>query len=46
MDEISILDLLKIDVKEGNFLKLKCIAGKQGLGRKIRQAVFPDQDCL
>ncbi|MDY4889021.1 MAG: HPr(Ser) kinase/phosphatase [Sphaerochaetaceae bacterium] len=36
MDEISILDLLKIDVKEGNFLKLKCIAGKQGLGRKIK----------
>lgn len=36
MDEISILDLLKIDAEGGNLLQLKCIAGKLGLGRKIR----------
>ncbi|MDD3163755.1 MAG: HPr(Ser) kinase/phosphatase [Sphaerochaetaceae bacterium] len=35
MEIITILDLLKIDAKEGGFLQLKCIAGKQGLGRRI-----------
>ncbi len=38
MKDISILDLLDLDIKENNHLQLKCIAGRSGLSRKISTA--------
>lgn len=35
MADFSILDLLDLDIKEHNYLKLSCIAGRSGLSRKI-----------
>lgn len=35
MAEFSILDLLDLDLKENNHLKLTCIAGRSGLSRKL-----------
>lgn len=35
MVEISILDLLDLDIKENSHLQLKCIAGRSGLSKKI-----------
>ena len=37
MDEVgfTVLDLIKIDLKEHNSLNLRCIAGRKGLSRKI-----------
>ena len=37
MDDIgfTVLDLLKIDLKEHNSLKLQCIAGRKGMAREI-----------
>lgn len=35
MNNFTVLDLLDMDLKEKDDLKLKCVAGRQGLGRKI-----------
>ena len=35
MKKITVLDLLGLDLKENDDLRLKCIAGRKGLGREI-----------
>lgn len=35
MTDFTILDLLDLDLKDHNYLELKCIAGRSGLSRKI-----------
>ncbi len=36
MDTITVLDLLQLDLKENDALKLKCLAGRPGLIREIK----------
>ncbi len=35
MVDFTVLDLLDLDLKEHNYLQLKCVAGRSGLSRKI-----------
>ncbi len=36
MDRITVLDLLQLDLKENDALRLKCIAGRPGLIREVK----------
>ncbi|MCR5732916.1 MAG: HPr(Ser) kinase/phosphatase [Sphaerochaetaceae bacterium] len=38
MSRITVLDLLDLDIKENNNLKLKCVSGRSGLSREIVRA--------
>ncbi len=38
MSRITVLDLLELDLKEHNNLKLRCVAGRSGLSREIIRA--------
>jgi len=38
MDKITVLDLLDLDLKEHDALSLKCIGGRKGLGKEIKEA--------
>lgn len=38
MTDFTVLDLLDLDLKEHNYLHLKCVAGRSGLSRKISLA--------
>ena len=38
MNEFTVLDLLDLDLREHNNLQLKCIAGRSGLSRTIRNS--------
>ncbi len=40
MQDFTVLDLLDIDLKEHNHLRLKCIAGRSGLSRKVPNAMI------
>ena len=35
MDNFTVLDLLDLDLKEKDDLKIKCVTGRKGLSRKI-----------
>lgn len=37
MKQFTVLDLLDLDLKENESLALKCVAGRQGLGKEITQ---------
>ncbi len=37
MKQFTVLDLLDLDLKENESLSLKCVAGRQGLGKEITQ---------
>jgi len=37
MKQFTVLDLLDLDLRENETLSLRCVAGRQGLGRKITQ---------
>ncbi len=38
MDRITVLDLLDLDLKEHDALNLKCVTGRRGLAREIKEA--------
>lgn len=40
MQDFTVLDLLDLDLKEHNHLRLKCIAGRSGLSRKLSSAMI------
>lgn len=40
MQDFTVLDLLDIDLKEHNHLRLKCIAGRSGLSRTLGSAML------
>lgn len=40
MKDFTVLDLLDIDLKEHNHLRLRCIAGRSGLSRKLSSAMI------
>lgn len=40
MKDFTVLDLLDLDLKEHNHLRLRCIAGRSGLSRVLRSAMI------